>query len=109
MDKVLEPSNSECYAPSLEPFRFSSYRYSLILLNAEKIDRDANSLAEEQMRVRSPRKSERTLLCEGDLYQTSEAKVKLSLCLINYALRHEYVWGSGCIDRRFLDHGTSCR
>jgi hypothetical protein len=30
-------------------------------------------------------------------------KVKLFLCLTNYALRHEDVWGSGCIDRRFLE------
>jgi hypothetical protein len=34
-------------------------------------------------------------------------KVKLSLCLTNYALRHEDVWGSGCIDPRFLELGTS--
>jgi hypothetical protein len=26
----------------------------------------------------------------------------LSLCLTNYALRHEGVWGSGCIDQIFL-------
>jgi hypothetical protein len=36
-------------------------------------------------------------------------KVKLSLCLINQALHHEGVWGSGCIDPRFLDLGTSWR
>jgi hypothetical protein len=35
--------------------------------------------------------------------------VKLSLCLINYALRDEGVWGSGCIDSHFLDLGTSWR
>jgi hypothetical protein len=35
--------------------------------------------------------------------------VKLSLCLTNYTLRHEDVWGSGCIDPHFLDLGTSCR
>jgi hypothetical protein len=36
-------------------------------------------------------------------------KVKLSLCLTNLALRHEDVWGSGCIDPHFLDLGTSWR
>jgi hypothetical protein len=36
-------------------------------------------------------------------------KVKLSLCLTDYALRHEGVWGSGCIDPNFLDLGTSRR
>jgi hypothetical protein len=36
-------------------------------------------------------------------------KVKLSLCLTNWALRHEGVWGSGFIDPRFLDLGTSWR
>jgi hypothetical protein len=36
-------------------------------------------------------------------------KVKLSLCLTNWALRHEGVWGSGCIDPHFLDLGTSWR
>jgi hypothetical protein len=36
-------------------------------------------------------------------------KVKLSLCLTNSALRHEGVWGSGCIDLHFLDLGTSWR
>jgi hypothetical protein len=35
-------------------------------------------------------------------------KVKLSL-ITNYSLRHEDVWGSGCIDPRFLDLGTSWR
>jgi hypothetical protein len=34
-------------------------------------------------------------------------KVKLSLCLINSALCHENIWGSGCIDPRILDLGTS--
>jgi hypothetical protein len=36
-------------------------------------------------------------------------KVKLFLCLINYALRHEGVWGSECIDTHFLDLGISWR
>jgi hypothetical protein len=36
-------------------------------------------------------------------------KAKLSMCLTNYALRHEGVWGSGCIDPHFLDLGTSWR
>jgi hypothetical protein len=34
-------------------------------------------------------------------------KVKLLLWLTNYALRHEGVWGSGCIDPHSLDLGTS--
>jgi hypothetical protein len=38
-----------------------------------------------------------------------KGKVKLSLCLINKALRHEGVRGSGCIDPHFLDLGTSWR
>jgi hypothetical protein len=36
-------------------------------------------------------------------------KVKLPLCLTNYALRHEGVWGSGCIDQRVLYLGPSWR
>jgi hypothetical protein len=36
-------------------------------------------------------------------------KVKSFLCLINYALRHEVVWGRGCINPHFLDLGTSWR
>jgi hypothetical protein len=36
-------------------------------------------------------------------------KVRLSLCLTNYALRHEDVWGSGCINPHFLGLGTSWR
>jgi hypothetical protein len=35
--------------------------------------------------------------------------VKLSVCLTNQTLRHEDVWRSGCIDPRFLHHGTSWR
>jgi hypothetical protein len=35
---------------------------------------------------------------------TLRRKVK-SLCLTNYTLRHENVWGSGCIDPRILDLG----
>jgi hypothetical protein len=35
--------------------------------------------------------------------------VKLSLCLTNWALRHEDVWGSGCIDPHFLDLDTIWR
>jgi hypothetical protein len=31
-----------------------------------------------------------------------QCKVKLSLCLINYALCHEDIWGSGCIAPPFL-------
>jgi hypothetical protein len=33
----------------------------------------------------------------------------LSLCLTNYALRHEDVWGSGCIDPCIRDLGTTWR
>jgi hypothetical protein len=33
-------------------------------------------------------------------------KVKLSLCLTNYALDHEGIWGSGCIDPRLFDLST---
>jgi hypothetical protein len=29
-------------------------------------------------------------------------KANLSLCLTNYALRHEDVWGSGCIEPGFF-------
>jgi hypothetical protein len=36
-------------------------------------------------------------------------KVKLSMCLTNYALLHEGVWGSGCTDPHFLDLVTSWR
>jgi hypothetical protein len=35
--------------------------------------------------------------------------VKVSLCLTDYALLHEGVWGSGCIDPHFLDLGTTWR
>jgi hypothetical protein len=35
----------------------------------------------------------------------NKVKVKLFLGLNNYALRHEDVWGSGCIDPRFVDLG----
>jgi hypothetical protein len=34
-----------------------------------------------------------------------KVKAKLSLCLTNKALRHEDVWGNGCIDPRILDPG----
>jgi hypothetical protein len=36
-------------------------------------------------------------------------KVKLSMCLTNYAPHHEGVWRSGCIDPHFLDLGISWR
>jgi hypothetical protein len=36
-----------------------------------------------------------------------KVKVMLSMCLTNKALRHEGVWGSGCIDPHFLDLGIS--
>jgi hypothetical protein len=38
---------------------------------------------------------------------TTKVKEQLSLCLTNWALRHEDVWGSGRIDPRILDLGTS--
>jgi hypothetical protein len=43
------------------------------------------------------------------ILQDIELKVKLSLCLTTKALRHEGIWGSGCIDPHFLDLGTSWR
>jgi hypothetical protein len=36
-------------------------------------------------------------------------KVQLSLCLTNWALRHEGVWGSECMDPYFLYLGISWR
>jgi hypothetical protein len=36
-------------------------------------------------------------------------KVKLFLCITNYALRHEDVWGSGYTDPFILELGTSWR
>jgi hypothetical protein len=36
-------------------------------------------------------------------------KVNVSLCLVNYALRHEDVWRSGCIDPCFIGLGTNWR
>jgi hypothetical protein len=41
------------------------------------------------------------------LYYVRGKKVKLSLCLNNYALRHEGEWGSGCIDSHFLNLNTN--
>jgi hypothetical protein len=41
------------------------------------------------------------------LDQHSQFKIKLSLRLTNYALCYDDVWGSGCIDPRFLDLGTN--
>jgi hypothetical protein len=41
------------------------------------------------------------------VYIRKVKKFKLSLCLTNYALRHEDLWGSGCINPYFLDLGTS--
>jgi hypothetical protein len=48
-------------------------------------------------------------LRETDSQCTTAIELKLSLCLTNYALRHEGVWGSGCIDPRILYIGTSWR
>jgi hypothetical protein len=39
----------------------------------------------------------------------NEVKVKLSLCLTNYALCHEGVWRCGCIQPHFLDLSSSWR
>jgi hypothetical protein len=32
-----------------------------------------------------------------------------SHCITNWAVRHEGLWGSGCVDPRFLDLGTSLK
>jgi hypothetical protein len=40
-------------------------------------------------------------------YLSKVNKLKLSLCLISYALRHEDVCESGCIDPRILDRSTT--
>jgi hypothetical protein len=48
-------------------------------------------------------------MCEKSVGILRQGKVKLSLCLTNQPLRHEGVWGSGCIDPCFLDLGTSWR
>jgi hypothetical protein len=45
----------------------------------------------------------------SDVAKVKKKKVKLSLCLTNSALRHEDLWGSGCIDPHFLDLNTSWR
>jgi hypothetical protein len=39
-------------------------------------------------------------LKSGRLAPNVKKKIKLLLCLTNYALRHEDVWESGCIDPR---------
>jgi hypothetical protein len=39
----------------------------------------------------------------------SESKLKSPLCLANYTLHHQGVWGSGCIDPYTLDLGTNWR
>jgi hypothetical protein len=44
-------------------------------------------------------------LCAVALALMGKTKVKLPLCLITEAVRHEDVWGSGCIDPRILDLG----
>jgi hypothetical protein len=36
-------------------------------------------------------------------------KIKLFMCLTNWALRHEGIWRSGCTDPHFLDLDTSWR
>jgi hypothetical protein len=42
-------------------------------------------------------------------YGKVKKKVKLSLCLTDYALRQEGVWGSGCLVPHFLDLDASWR
>jgi hypothetical protein len=42
-------------------------------------------------------------------YLAIKSNVKLSLCLTSQALRHEGVWGSGCIGPHIPDFGTSWR
>jgi hypothetical protein len=55
-----------------------------------------------------PTQSHKVHFCiNAGLYEA--VKLKLSLCLTKYALHHEGVWRSGCIDPRFLDFGTSWR
>jgi hypothetical protein len=39
----------------------------------------------------------------------TRGKSKIALCLSNEVLRHQGLWGSGCIDPYFLDLGTSWR
>jgi hypothetical protein len=50
-------------------------------------------------------------LNEGDLTSSFLTGKKLSLCLTNYAVRHEGVSGNGykLVDPRFLDLGISWR
>jgi hypothetical protein len=60
------------------------------------------------------RKINFSLQAEMHAIKTRAAKnlgknVKLSVYLTNYALRHEGVWGSRCIDPYFFDLGTSWR
>jgi hypothetical protein len=56
-------------------------------------------------------KSDMSLLLFFPRYQKIlvRKKEKLYLCLVNEALRHEGVWGSGSINLLFLDLGTSWR
>jgi hypothetical protein len=60
----------------------------------------ATYLKENGSEIQNGLKRIRNMLLKG-------TKVKLSLCLTNLALRHEGIWGSGCIDLHFLDLGTS--
>jgi hypothetical protein len=43
------------------------------------------------------------------MFSCSTSRVKLSLCLTNKPLLHDYVWGSVCIHPYFLDLFTICR
>jgi hypothetical protein len=55
-------------------------------------------------RLRMPLKRGSFLICV-----TNVKKVNFPLFLINQALRHEGVWGSGCMDPHFFDLDTSWR
>jgi hypothetical protein len=43
------------------------------------------------------------------MFCVSVLNVKLSLCLANYALRHDNEWWSACIDPDILDFDASWR
>jgi hypothetical protein len=47
--------------------------------------------------------------CKHGNEPSSSIKKGKVVPVLNYALRYEEVWGSGCIDPRILDLGTSWR
>jgi hypothetical protein len=65
-----------------------------------RISKECNVLParDNNVRPRTTDLSKLTLIREK-----SKKMVKKSLCLTNYALCREDVWGSGCIDPCFLD------